>query len=340
MKWNKYRIKTKNMATDFIAEALYEMGITGVQIEDNIQITQEEKEMMHIDYLPVLDASDDNAYITFYTEDYSDEADGDINHLSKEAVELGKNRTNVDDEKILEEIREKIKTASEFIDVGEGTIEKSVTEDVDWVNNWKEHFKSFEVGSFTFKPTWEETDIDKSRVIEIDPGTAFGTGKHDTTQLCISALEKYVKPNDAVLDLGCGSGILSIVAKKLGCGKLTMTDIDPIAVQSAKENFEVNKILDDTMTFRVSNVLEDEESRQEFSNKKYDIVVANILADVIVPIASMVDEFLKPEGIFISSGIIYMKEEEVVAAVNANKNLELLEVVKQGDWRSVIAKKK
>lgn len=320
MKWNKYTLKTTTQAIDFISGVMIELGIGGIQIEDNVQITQEEKEKMFIDYLPDLPEDDGVAYISFYTE----ENDEDVN-----------------DEKLLDELREKLKEANSFIDVGEGSIEKSMTEDVDWVNNWKKYFKSFTVGEFYIKPTWEDIEEKYSdmQMIEIDPGTAFGTGKHETTQLCINQLKEYVKEGDEVLDLGCGSGILSIVAKKLGAGNVAMTDIDEAAIKAVYENFEVNHIPTDDVEVILGNVLEDSEMQQKFENKKYDIVVANILADVIIPIAGIVDRFLKDGGIFISSGIIYMKEEAVKQAVLDNTNLKLTNIVKQGDWRAVMAEK-
>lgn len=318
MKWNKYRIKTTTQATDLLCGILIELGITGMQVEDNVQISEEEKKKMYIDYLADLPEDDGTAYVSFYTDE------------------------NDDDEALLESIRNEIKDASVFMDMGEGSIEKSMTEDVDWVNNWKKYFKSFTVGDFFIKPTWEEIDDAHKdmQMIEIDPGTAFGTGKHDTTQLCINQLINYVKPGDKVLDLGCGSGILSIVAKKLGCGAVAMTDIDNAAIVASKENFEVNNIPTDDVTMIDGNVLEDEAMQQKFADEQYDIVVANILADVIIPIAGIVDRFLKPGGTFISSGIIYMKEEAVKEAVNANANLELTKIEKQGDWRAVMAVKK
>ena len=213
---------------------------------------------------------------------------------------------------------------------------------MDWVNNWKQYFKSFTVENFFIKPTWETMDDSHKdmEMIEIDPGTAFGTGKHDTTQLCMKQLIRYVKKGDRVLDLGCGSGILSIVAKKLGAAEVDMTDIDPAAIQAVGENFAVNRMAMDDVEVIAGNVLEEKELQIKFEQKRYDIVVANILADVIIPIAGMVDRFLKPGGIFISSGIIYMKEDEVKEAVEKNDRLTLLDVVKQGDWRSVVAEKK
>ena len=317
MKWNKYRLKTTTQATDFVCGILIELGINGMEVEDNIQLTEEEKEKQFIDYLADLPEDDGTAYISFYTEE------------------------NDSAEELLEQLREKLKEAGSFIDVGEGSIEKSMTEDVDWVNNWKKYFKSFTVGDFFIKPTWEEVDEAHKdmQMIEIDPGTAFGTGKHDTTQLCINQLIEYVKTGDKVLDLGCGSGILSIVAKKLGAGDVIMTDIDGAAIVASKENFEVNGIPTNDVLMIEGNVLEDEAMQSDFEKGQYDVVVANILADVIIPIAGIVDRFLKPGGIFISSGIIYMKEEAVKEAIGKNPNLKLTKVEKQGDWRAMVAVK-
>ena len=321
MKWNKYRLKTTTQAEDFVSGILMELGIHGVEIEDHVQISKEDKEAQFIDYLAELPEDDGTAYISFYTEEKSEDKD---------------------DEQLLNALRDKLKEANEFIDVGEGIIEKSLTEDVDWVNNWKQYFKSFTVENFFIKPTWETMDDSHKdmEMIEIDPGTAFGTGKHDTTQLCMKQLIRYVKKGDRVLDLGCGSGILSIVAKKLGAAEVDMTDIDPAAIQAVGENFVVNRMAMDDVEVIAGNVLEEKELQIKFEQKRYDIVVANILADVIIPIAGMVDRFLKPGGIFISSGIIYMKEDEVKEAVEKNDRLTLLDVVKQGDWRSVVAEKK
>lgn len=317
MKWNKYRLKTTTQATDFVCGLLIELGINGMEVEDNIQLSEEEKKIQFIDYLADLPEDDGTAYINFYTDE------------------------NDDAENLLENLREKLKKASSFLNVGEGSIEKSITEDVDWVNNWKQYFKSFTVDQFYIKPTWEKADdcYKDMQMIEIDPGTAFGTGKHDTTQLCMKQLIKYIKPQDKVLDLGCGSGILSIVAKKLGAGSVSMTDIDEAAITASKENFAVNNIATNDVEMICGNVLEDEAMQEHFESEQYDVVVANILADVIIPIAGIVDRFLKPGGIFISSGIIYIKEEDVKGAINNNKKLVLKETEKQGDWRAIMAVK-
>lgn len=318
MKWNKYRLKTTTMAEDFVSGVLMELGINGVELEDNVQITEEERKAVFADFLPTLPEDDGTAYISFYTDEDSD------------------------DEEILESLRKALKEASDFMDVGEGTIEKDVTEDIDWVNNWKQYFKSFTVGDFYIKPTWETYD-DKYKelnMIEIDPGTAFGTGKHETTQLCIKELCSYVRQGDKVCDLGCGSGILSMVAKKLGAAEIGMTDIDPAAITASIENFKVNHLSMDDVKLMQGNILEDEGMQEEIGLAFYDVVVANILADVIIPMAGMVDRLMKKGACFISSGIIYMKEEAVVKAIQANPSLEIVEIRKMGDWRAIVARKK
>lgn len=318
MKWNKYRLKTTTMAEDFVCGVLMELGINGVEVEDNIQITEEERKAVFADFLPVLPEDDGTAYISFYTDEDSD------------------------DEEILESLRQSLKEAADFMDVGEGTIEKDITEDIDWVNNWKQYFKSFTVGDFYIKPTWEEYDekYKELNMIEIDPGTAFGTGKHETTQLCITKLCEYVKQGDKVCDLGCGSGILSMVARKLGAAEIGMTDIDPAAIKASVENFEVNEISMEDVKLMQGNILEDEKMQKEIGIEFYDVVVANILADVIIPLAGMVDKLMKKGAYFISSGIIYMKEEEVIQAIQANPALEIIKVDKMGDWRAIVARKK
>lgn len=317
MKWNKYRLKTTTMAEDFVCGVLMELGITGVEVEDNIQITEEERKAIFADFLPVLPDDDGVAYINFYTDEDSN------------------------DEELLDNLRNALKKAASFLDVGEGIIEKDITEDVDWVNNWKQYFKSFTVGDFYIKPTWEEIDEQYSHMnmIEIDPGTAFGTGKHETTQLCITELCNYVRTGDKVCDLGCGSGILSMVSKKLGAGEMGMTDIDPAAITATMENFEINNISMDDVKLMQGNVLDDIDMQKELGLGFYDIVVANILADVIIPMAGTVDKLMKTGGYFISSGIIYMKEDDVIEAINNNPALELVEVKKKGDWRAVVARK-
>ena len=319
MKWNKYTLKTTTEATDFVSGIMIELGINGIQIEDNLQITQEEKEKMFIDYLPDLPEDDGVAYISFYTEENADDEN---------------------DENLLESLREKLKEANGFINIGEGSIEKSTTEDVDWVNNWKKYFKSFTVGDFYIKPTWESVDEKYShmQMIEIDPGTAFGTGMHETTQLVIRQLKKFVKPGMEILDVGTGSGILGIVALKLEAGHVVGTDLDPCAVPAVAENKEANQIVDETFDMVIGNIIDDKAIQDQAGYEKYDIVTANILADVLIPLTPVIVNQMKKGAYYITSGILDVKEEVVVEAVKA-AGLTVVEVTHQGEWVSITARK-
>lgn len=342
MKWNKYTIATKSGATEYICDMLIGLGITGMQIDDNLGITEEEKKAQFIDYVPTLKDSDD-AYITFYTETKENEDDEKSDSYNLTGVEVVKQTLQMSDEELIEKIREELLDASKFMDIGLGTITKDVTVDTDWKDNWKEFFKEFNVGCFNIKPLWDKEDsanIDE-KTIFIDPGMAFGTGKHETTALCIRELEKYVKPNMNVFDVGCGSAILSIAARKLGAGKMLLTDIDPEAVSVVPHNLEINDIkVDENITVLKGDLLSDENIQNVAKSYDFDIVVANILADVIIPLSVVVDRYLKKDGIFISSGIIYTRADEVKEAVLANANLQLLDVKRDGDWVMISAKKK
>lgn len=319
MKWNKFRLTTTTEAVDLVSGLLVELGIEGIEIEDNVQITEEEKKAMYIDILPELPEDDGLAYVIFYMDDSMDKA------------------------QILDELKNGLEDIKEFVNIGLATIEESVTEDKDWVNNWKQYFKPFNIDDILIKPTWEkevkmEDGKDYKMVIDIDPGTSFGTGKHETTQLCIRQLRKYIKDGDTLLDVGCGSGILSIIGKKLGAGVTKGIDIDPIAVDAAIENSKVNGIED--ITFYPGNIIDDKEIQDKTGYECYDIVVANILADIIIPLSAVISAQMKKGALYITSGIIDNKEKAVVEAIEANKDLEVKEITRQGDWVSVTAVKK
>lgn len=317
MKWNKFRLTTTTEAVDFVSGLLSELGIDGIEIEDNVQISEEDKKKMYIDFLPELPEDDGTAYVTFYM-DEDEDIDTKLGQIKDGLVEL-----------------------KSFTNIGKGSIEKSVTEDIDWINNWKKYFKPFTVDDILIKPTWEEADpTGYSMVLDIDPGTSFGTGMHETTQLCIRQLRKYVKNDIALLDVGCGSGILSIIGKKLGAGKVTGIDIDEIAVDASVENARVNGIDDGEIVFYPGNIIDDKEIQDKTGYGCYDIVVANILADIIIPLSSVIPAQMKKGALFITSGIIYNKEKDVVKAIEDNKDLEIKEITRQGDWVSVTAYRK
>ncbi len=316
MKWNKFKLKTRTEAEDIISSTLMEIGIQGIEIEDKVPLTAMEKEQMFVDILPDNGPDDGIAYISFYLEEEEDK------------------------EEILAAVRRELEELRAFIDIGEGSIEESQTEDVDWVNNWKKYFHQFYVDDVLIIPSWEEVkpeDEDKM-IIHIDPGTAFGTGMHETTQLCIRAIRKYVTEGAEILDVGCGSGILGMLALKFGAGHSLGTDLDPCAIDATHENMEVNGIRKDQYEVMIGNIIDDTTVQDAVGYEKYDIVAANILAEVLVPLTPVILHQLKPGGIYITSGIIDDKETKVVETVKA-AGLEVLEVNHQGEWVSVVARK-
>ena len=285
-------------------------------IEDKIPLTQQDKEQMFVDILPDIPEDDGTAYLTFYLDQ------------------------DVDTARILGEVRQELEDMRNYVDVGECTIEESETEDVDWVNNWKKYFHQFYIDDILVIPSWEDVKTEDSdkMVIHIDPGTAFGTGMHETTQLCIRALRKYTKKDALVLDVGCGSGILGMLALKFGAGHSVGTDLDPCAIDATHENMEVNGIDKDQYEVMIGNIIDDKAVQDQVGYEKYDIVAANILADVLVPLTPVIVHQMKPGAVYITSGIIDDKEEVVVEAVKA-AGLTVLEVNYQGEWVSVVAKK-
>ncbi len=326
MKWKKYTIETTTAAEDFVSSMLSDLGIDGVEIEDKVPLGKEDMAKMFIDFLPELPPDDGVSLISFYL-------DAEEDHTEK-----------------LRQVEDGLKELRLFVEVGAGTVTESETEDQDWVNNWKAFFHAFtienavadgqETKDILIKPTWEELDpADADKIlVEIDPGISFGTGKHETTQLCIRQLIKYMKQGDEVLDLGCGSGILSIVSLKLGAGHLTGTDVDEDCITSTYENFAVNHLTREQGDFYVGNLIDDTGLQEKVGTEKYDIVVANILADVIIPMAPVIPARLKEGGIFISSGIIDFKEQEVKKAIE-RAGMTILEINHQGEWVGITARK-
>lgn len=316
MKWNKFRLQTTTQAEDVVSSILTDLGIEGVEIEDKVPLTQKEKEQMFVDILPETALDDGVAYLSFYLEESED----------KEAV--------------LEKVRKELDEMREFMDLGPCTIEESQTEDVDWVNNWKQYFHQFYVDDILIIPSWEDVkpEDEGKMIIHIDPGTAFGTGMHETTQLCIRQIKKYVTDTTRILDVGCGSGILGMLALKFGADYSVGTDLDPCAIDATHENMKENGVSKDRYEVMIGNIIDDKEIQDRVGYEKYDIVAANILADVLVALTPVIVNQLKPGGIYITSGIIDDKEEVVKQAVN-DAGLELLDVTYQGEWVCVTARK-
>lgn len=315
MKWDKYTIDTTTEAEDFISMMLSENGIEGIEIEDNVPLTKEETGEMFIDFPPELPPDEGKSKVSFYLETGEDHTE------TLKAVRIG-----------LEQLRS-------MVEIGSGDITSSQTEDIDWINNWKQFFQSFYIDDILIKPTWEPLkEEDKNKfLIEIDPGISFGTGKHETTQLCIRQIRKYLKEGERVLDVGCGSGILSIAALKLGAGSVVGTDVDGDCITSTHENMTVNHLAENSGEFYVGNLIDDK-AFQEKIGTGYDLVVANILADIIIPMAPALYQCAKEQGVLITSGIIDFKENEVKEALE-QAGFEILEVNHQGEWVNVTARK-
>ena len=329
MRWKKISIKTITEAEDIIISCLYDIGLEGAQIEDKVPLTAWEKEQMFVDILPDGPADDGVAYLNFFVEvnEENGRVSGDL---------LGETTL----EELLNNVKNELEDIRLFMEIGEGTITVSETEDKDWINNWKEFFHQFYVDDLLVIPSWEEVkEEDKDKMIlHIDPGTAFGTGMHETTQLCIRQLKKHITKDTELLDVGTGSGILAIIALMYGIKHAVGTDLDPCAVEAVRENMESNNIAKEQFEMMIGNIITEKEVQDKVGYEKYDIVVANILADVLVPLTPVIVNQLKPGGIYITSGIIDNKEETVVEAVK-KAGLQVLEVTYQGEWVSVTAQK-
>ena len=316
MKWTKVRLKTTVDAEDIVISSLYEIGIEGVEIEDTVPLTAFEKEQLFVDILPEIEVGEGEAYLNFYLEE------------------------GVDVEGVLEKVKVTLKELAEFIDIGEGTLEVSKTEDIDWVNNWKQHFHSFYIDDILIIPSWEEVKVEDEGklIVYIDPGAAFGTGMHETTQLCIRQLRKHVKSGDMVLDVGCGSGILGVLALKFGASFCMGIDLDPAAIAASHENMEGNGIDGSQYDVLIGNVIDDISLRDEVGYDKYHVIVANILAEVLVILTPVLSKHLRAGGTYITSGILNEKVSMVAEAME-EAGLEVIEVTSQGEWSSVTAKK-
>ena len=316
MKWTKIMVETTTQATDMLSFVLSEYGVEGIEVEDNIPLSEEDKKAMFIDILPELPPDDGTAYISCYI-------DEDTNQ-----------------QELCIYIKQQLEEMSAYMDVGTGRISVSETAEEDWINNWKKFFHPFRLeDNIVIQPTWTEVAEAKADdiVIQIDPGTAFGTGSHETTRLCISYLKKYIKKEKTVevMDVGCGSGILSIIAMKLGARKVYGIDIDELAVKASRENLKLNQIPEEDYKIVKGDIIGNRHFAQDIAKLgQYDIVVANILADVIIPLSAVVRPFMKEEGVFIASGIINTKEKQVKEALSKN-GFEILDVSYMGEWVAI-----
>ena len=317
MKWLRFRIKTLTEAEDIVISTLYDIGLEGAQIEDKVPLTALEKEQMFVDILPPSEEDDGVAYLNFFVE------------------ELDRK------DEILENIKNELQELRDFnIDIGEGTVTVDETEDIDWINNWKQYFHQFTIDDVLVIPSWEEVrEEDKDKfILHIDPGTAFGTGAHETTQLCIRALRKYITPETNLLDVGTGSGILAILSLMFGAKHAVGTDLDPCAVEAVADNMAQNNINPSDFEMMIGNIITDKDIQDRVGYECYDIVVANILADVLVPLTPVIVNQMKTGAVYITSGIIEGKET-VVADAMTKAGLTVVSTTSQGEWRCVVGVK-
>ena len=334
MKWMRFRVRTRTEAEDILISFMEDIGLSGAQIEDNVPLTAAEKEQMFVDILPEGPADDGTAVLSFFLEETED---GKL--VVDETLQTP------------EEVREKMTAKSEesraFCDVGEGTVTIDETEDIDWINNWKQYFHQFWIDDVLVIPSWEEPEkvMENGKekvpglVFHIDPGTAFGTGMHETTQLCIRELRKYITPDTVLLDVGTGSGILALLALKLGIRSAVGTDLDPCAAPAIEDNIAANGV--DPALFKVilGNLIDDPEVQKEVGEERYDVVLANILPDVLIPLTPQAVRCMKPGAVYITSGILIERAESVKEAMRA-AGLEVTGMTEQGEWCCVVGRKK
>jgi len=310
LKWIEVFVKTTSEFEEEVTNILYEANIQGIIIEDFQDVLDLEKNKNDWDIIdPDLL---NNYYEGIIIKGYLEEED--------------------DVEEKIDFIKEKIHGLPRYdLDIRDTEVEINTIEETDWNQEWKKHFKPFPVGkNFLIKPSWEEIDEDTERkIIEIDPGMAFGTGTHATTLMCLEALENYLKEEDLVYDIGTGSGILAIAAGKLGANSIGI-DIDEDSVRTAKDNVKLNKCADNVKIIK-GNLLNK-------AMDKADIIISNIIADAIINMSGNLNKFLKDSGIFIASGILENKKEEVVQALKANK-FEILETSVMDEWLCIVARK-
>lgn len=324
MDWIEVFIETSIEGLEIVSGLLYQCGLKGLMINDPQDFAEfledENRTWDYIDDGLVDEKSNEQAGITFFVSD---------NMIGNETLSTVKSS--------LSDLKQREK---EF---NLGSLEmtiKNVKED-DWANNWKKYFKPLPVGEkLIIKPTWEELKEDMGKIVlKIDPGRIFGTGTHETTQLCIEHIENHIKNGDKVIDIGCGSGILSIASLLLGASYADAVDIDPSAIDIAYENAEINNISKDRYKVYAGNLLEDEKLDKNFEKESYDVVEANIVADVIIAFLPKVITYIKNNGVFICSGIIKEREEDVINALH-DYNFEIIEVKRKGEWVAIASRYK
>lgn len=314
MRWTKFTIDTTEDAAELVSALLYDFDITNIEIEDNAAVTPLEGEDYE-ELVPDRGADDGSSKVIFYVEEGRDYG------------------------KLLEDIRFGLDNLKKTADIGAGTIDISSTDEKDWRDKWKEFFHTFTVGDYTIVPSWEEAspDNDPKHIIRMDPGITFGTGKHESTRMIIEQLPKYINGGEKVLDLGTGSGILAMIALREGAADVAATDIDPATRDAVKENFERNDLPLEKMHLVIGDLASDKKVQEEVGGG-YDVVCANILADIIIGMLPAIRNTIRPDGVLLTSGIIDFKEDEVKNALYEN-GFKVYDIKRCGEWVSIAAKR-
>ena len=317
MEWKRFTIHTTEEAEEPVTALLAELGIEAVEVTDKRPFSAEESGGLYGDVVPEMPEDDHLAELSFYMEE------------------------DADCDSLLKELRSRLEALRNTMDIGSGRIEESVTREEDWINNWKDYFHSFRVDDILIRPSWESDKTeagDASMVLEIDPGTAFGTGAHESTQLAIRALRKYLKSGDYFLDIGTGSGILGIIALKSGASEVFGTDLDPNTLPAIEENLEANGLSDSNFVRVLGNIADDQAVREAAGFAHYDVVAANIIAEILSDITPQVPAHLKEGGYYITSGILEGHEDIVISAAE-KAGLRVTEINRLGEWMSIVFRK-
>ena len=343
MNWLKYELHTNTHDAPIIGNILCSMGIDGYEIKDHVPLTEKEEKQMYTDIPADMGVDDGSSVLTFYTEVPGEEnTDFFSTGSSIRDENMAENKEVLEPEVLIKRLKKKIKKIKKFMHINMPSINYSIEDDSQWKDKWKDNFKAFRVADdIIIKPTWEDTPDDASEndiIMQIDPGSAFGTGTHETTKLCLLSLRKYITPDTTLLDAGCGSGILAICSLLCGAKSAFCLDIDPYAVEATIENAALNNIEETRIKAEHLNILEDTESVRQKLKEPVDIAVANILADVIIPLSDCIADFIKPDGLFISSGILAEKANLVEEALLKN-NFKILEKNTLGEWVSFVCKR-
>lgn len=357
MSINKVSIKINSKMEDVVSSIIESFNINSVLIEDKIPLSDEELKEMYVD-IPLNVLDDGKATISFFVDIVSD-----IDY-KKRILNTKNSNKYIDNsyfgdndniytkplfDKLLLDIKNKLNEVNEYLDLGELEYDIVELEDIDYMKKWRDSFTEFFVDDILIRPCFKEQKAKADIVINIEPGMAFGTGMHETTRLCIRELKNVINKlsvtkntnNIKLLDIGCGSGILGIVANKLGVSDILSIDVDKNIDETIKNNLIANDISINEFKVLYGNIIDDEDIRKKVGYNNYDIIVANILAPIIEALVDVgqIDKFLNSDGYFIASGIISDKKEEVIDCFNKNNNLDIINVLCDGDWICIVSKK-